>query len=152
MSGRVTTAGVGGEGLASMTTLYGIANCDTVRRARRWLDARGIDYRFHDLRAEGLDAELLRAWAAELGWQVLLNRQSSTWRQLAAEARDGLDEDRAVGLLATHPLLIKRPVLEVEGRRHVGFSEKLYASLFAGKLTADSCQPSAVSNPSRAES
>lgn len=114
-----------------MTTLYGIANCDKVRRARRWLDARGVSYRFHDFRADGLDPDRVRAWAAELGWQALLNRQSSTWRQLPSTSRDGLDADRAVALLATHPLLIKRPVLDREGRRHVGFSEALYASLFA---------------------
>ncbi len=111
-------------------TLYGIANCDTVRRARRWLEAREVDYRFHDLRADGLDSGLVRKWAGELGWQVLLNRQSSTWRQLPPASRDGLDEDRAVALLATHPLLIKRPVLDRDGRRHVGFSESAYAALF----------------------
>jgi arsenate reductase len=112
-------------------TLYGIASCDSVRRARRWLEARGIAYRFHDLRADGLDPGLVRAWAGELGWRALLNRQSSTWRQLPAAARDGLDEDRAVSLMETHPLLIKRPLLDRDGRRYVGYSEALYASLFA---------------------
>lgn len=114
-----------------MTTLYGIKNCDTVRKARRWLDERGIDYRFHDLRSDGLDRAALEAWVAELGWESLLNRRGTTWRRLPEGDREDLDASNAVRLMLEHPALIKRPVLELESRRMVGFSHKAYEEAFA---------------------
>ncbi len=111
-------------------TLYGIPNCDTVRKARKWLDAHGIDYRFHDFRRDGLPAERLRAWAQAVGWETLLNRRGATWRQLPAEAREGIDAERALALMAEQPTLIKRPVLEQAGGVTVGFDEARYAERF----------------------
>ncbi len=113
-----------------MTTLYGIKNCDTVRKARKWLEARGVDYRFHDLRADGLAAADLDRWLTAVGWEVLLNRRGTSWRQLDAAVRDGVDAAKARELMLEQPTLIKRPVLEQAGTVRVGFSEADYATLF----------------------
>jgi arsenate reductase len=112
-------------------TLYGIKNCDTVKKARKWLDAHQIDYRFHDFRTDGLDAKALETWVKELGWDVLVNRRGTTWRQLDASVRDSIDEASALKLMEENPTLIKRPVLDLGDRRVVGFSEKTYTDLFA---------------------
>lgn len=115
--------------------LYGIKNCDTVRKARRWLDDHAIEYRFHDFRSDGLDRERLRAWAAELGWETLLNRRGTTWRRLPEGERTDVDETRAVELMLAHPALIKRPLLDLGGQRVVGFEDKRYAQLFPSSTT-----------------
>ena len=107
-------------------TLYGIRTCDSVRRARRWLDARGIGYRWHDLREDGVPEERLRAWCEAPGWERILNRRSTTWRQLPAAARADLDPGRARALMAAHPTLIRRPVLEADAQVLVGFDEQAY--------------------------
>lgn len=107
-------------------TLYGIASCDSCRKARHWLDRWGAEYRFHDLRADGLPAERLRHWLSTVGWELLLNRRGRSWRELSADQRESLDADRARALLGEHPLLIKRPVLEVGDRVLVGFDERRY--------------------------
>lgn len=109
--------------------LYGIKNCDTVRKTRRWLDERGVEYRFHDFRADGLDPDRLRDWACELGWEALLNRRGTTWRQLPEEQRSNLDETRALMLMLAQPALIKRPVLDLGSQRLIGFDDKRYARL-----------------------
>ncbi|MEJ2479211.1 MAG: ArsC family reductase [Acidihalobacter sp.] len=111
------------------TVLYGIKNCDTVRKARRWLDEHGVNYRFHDFRADGIDLGRLRAWADELGWETLLNRRGTTWRKLPDERRNGIDLDRAVELMLEQPALIKRPVLDLGTQRMVGFDAARYADL-----------------------
>lgn len=113
------------------TTLYGIKNCDTVRKARRWLDSHGVDYAFHDLRSDGLDPATLAHWAKAVGWERLLNRRGRTWRELPEDEREGLDEAAALKLMAKRPTLIKRPVVEHAGGISVGFSEKEFAQLFA---------------------
>jgi arsenate reductase len=113
-----------------VVTLFGIKTCDTVRKARKWLDAHGIDYRFHDFRADGLDRRQLATWVDELGWEALLNRRGTTWRQLPESKRAGVDRDRAVALMLEHPALIKRPVLDLGGRRHLGFGDERYRQLF----------------------
>lgn len=113
-----------------MITLYGIKNCDTVRKARRWLEQHAIDYRFHDLRDDGLTRARLSAWDRDLGWEALLNRRSTTWRQLPATQRDGLDRATALDLMLKHPTLIRRPVLEIDKRHYVGFKDDQYAQLF----------------------
>ena len=113
-----------------MTTIYGISNCDTIRKARRWLSARGIEYTFHDVRRQGLDDAKLRAWVAEAGWETLLNRRGTTWRGLSDDLKRELDEAQAIRLMQAHPAMIKRPVLEHEGQLLVGFSEARYADLF----------------------
>lgn len=112
------------------TILYGLRQCDTVRKARRWLDERSIDHRFHDLRSDGVDEDTLRRWAATLGWRRILNQRSATWRQLPAERKTGLDEAGAITLMREYPALIKRPVLERDGTLVVGFDAALYGRTF----------------------
>jgi arsenate reductase len=114
-----------------MVILYGIKNCDTVRKARRWLAEHRIDYRFHDLRSDGLDDVRLDAWIEDLGWEHLLNRRGTTWRQLPEESREPLDAARARKLMLAHPTLIKRPLLELGAARYLGFSDAHYSSLFS---------------------
>lgn len=113
--------------------LYGIKNCDTVRKARRWLDEHGVEYRFHDFRIDGLDAKRLQAWTDELGWETLLNRRGTTWRKLPGERKEDVDSARAVELMQEQPALIKRPVLDLGPRRLVGFDPERYADLLAGR-------------------
>jgi arsenate reductase len=114
-----------------MTTLFGIANCDTVKRARAWLDARGTAYVFHDYRKAGIDRARLEAWVAELGWETLLNRAGTTFRKLADADKVNLDAARAVQLMLAQPSMIRRPVLDLGSRRVVGFRADTYAALFA---------------------
>ncbi|WP_435104417.1 ArsC family reductase [Arhodomonas sp. AD133] len=109
--------------------LYGLKTCDTCRKARRHLDAAGVDYRFRDLRADGVDGERLRRWEAAVGWEQLLNRRSTTWRQLAEADRADLTADRAIALMIDHPTLIKRPVLEYDERVLVGYRANDYDNL-----------------------
>ncbi len=106
-----------------MITIHGIKNCDTCRKARKWLEAEGLENRFHDIRADGLDGTMLDAWISALGWEALLNRRSTTWRKLNEVDRDGIECTRAAQLMLEHPTLIKRPVFEVSGRHMVGFGE-----------------------------
>jgi arsenate reductase len=110
-----------------MTTLYGIKNCDTVKKARTWLDAQNIPYRFHDFRADGLSAELLGRLEAALGWEALLNRRGTTWRALADSQREPLDRAKALELMLAQPALIKRPVLETGAKTLIGFTPNSYA-------------------------
>lgn len=116
-----------------MTTLHGIRNCDTVRKARAWLDEHGVAHGFHDHKASGVDAARLEGWVARLGWEALLNRAGTTFRKLPDEDRAALDRDKAVALMIAHPSLIKRPVLEQGETLLVGFVPERYAAagLFA---------------------
>lgn len=114
-----------------MTTLYGIANCDTVRKARKWLTAHKVDYQFHDFRKDGLSAEQLKHWAKKVGWETLLNRRGQTWRKLPDKAKTNLTEAGALKLMQAEPTLIKRPVLEIKSQVHVGFKDTDYKNLFA---------------------
>ncbi len=110
--------------------LYGIANCDTIRKARRWLERAGVEYAFHDYRKHGPDAALLAQFDAALGWENLLNRRGTTWRRLPAAARDNLDAGAALVLMREYPALIRRPIL-VHGERHLaGFDESEYEEVF----------------------
>ena len=113
-----------------MITLYGIANCDTMKKARAWLDGHGVAYAFHDYKKAGIDETLVRGWVAELGWETLVNRRGTTWRRLPESAREGVDAESAVRLMVENPSLIRRPVLDTGEARHVGFSEVLYRELF----------------------
>ena len=110
--------------------LYGIKNCDTVKKARRWLDARGLAFEFHDLREDGLSTALVNHWLAKVPADTLLNKRSTTWKNLDASIRDNLQERDIPNLLATHPTLVKRPVLDRDGELTVGFNEKTYSALF----------------------
>ncbi|EGV27737.1 ArsC family protein [Thiorhodococcus drewsii AZ1] len=112
-----------------MLTLYGIPNCDTVKKARAWLNARGIAYQFHDYKKQGLDESRLRAWVDELGWDALLNRRGTTWRRLPDAVREGIDETTAIQLMLEQPSIIRRPLLDTGESRHLGFSETQYEEL-----------------------
>ena len=113
-----------------MTTLYGIANCDTVRKARKWLSAHEVDFQFHDLRKDGLSAKQLKHWVQAVGWETLLNRRGQTWRKLPDKAKADINEASALKLMQAEPTLIKRPVLEIKSQIHVGFKESDYQNLF----------------------
>jgi arsenate reductase len=106
-----------------MIKMYGIRNCDTVKKARTWLDANRLAYDFHDYKSAGIDEARLRAWAAELGWERLLNRAGTTFRKLPDADKEGLDEAKAIALMLAQPSMIKRPVLDLGNRRLIGFGE-----------------------------
>ncbi len=113
--------------------LYGISpkNCDTIKKARKWLEEAGIDYRFHDHRADGLAPEQLDSWLERLGWEALLNTRGTTFRALPDEARQDLDTAKARALLLAHPAMIKRPLLDKDGELTLGFKADHYQSLFS---------------------
>ena len=111
--------------------IYGIKNCDTMTKARKWLDGRGVAYSFHDYRVEGIDRALLAGWVKALGWERLLNRSSATFRELPEAAKQGLTEAKAVALMLGQPTMIKRPVLDLRGKLLVGFKPELYESQLA---------------------
>jgi len=108
-------------------TIYGIKSCDTMKKARTWLDGHGVQYEFHDYKAVGIDKAALTRWCNELGWEVLLNRNGTTFRKLPESAKTGLDQGRAIELMLAQPSMIKRPVLELGKRLLVGFQPAVYA-------------------------
>ncbi|HEY6924982.1 MAG TPA: ArsC family reductase [Steroidobacteraceae bacterium] len=110
-------------------TLYGIKNCDTMKKARTWLDGHGVRYEFHDYKAAGIDAASLARWSGKVGWETLLNRSGTTFRKLPEAQRTDLTERKALALMQEQPSMIKRPVLEVGARVLVGFKPDLYAGL-----------------------
>lgn len=112
-----------------MVTVYGLRNCDTCRKAIKWLADEGIDARLHDVRADGLEPERLDAWIGALGWEALLNRRGTTWRKLPASETGAVDARRARALMLAHPALIKRPVFDLGGRFLVGFKDAEKAAL-----------------------
>ena len=103
--------------------LYGIPNCDTVKKARKWLDGQGIAYTFHDYKKEGADPDRLAAWSEAVGWEALLNKRGTTFRKLPDTDKTDIDRDKAIRLMAEHSSLIKRPVVEHPGGILVGFAE-----------------------------
>lgn len=112
-------------------TLYGIPNCDTVKKARAWLTVHRLPYAFHDFKKMGVTAAWLSQVAAQHGWQALLNQRGTTWRKLDDASKSAVnDEASAIAWMQTHPSLIKRPVLEHKGRYHLGFSEQQYQTIF----------------------
>lgn len=113
-----------------MVTLFGIKNCDTVKKARRWLDEHGVDYRFHDFRADGIEEAAVSAWLDELGWETLINKRSTTWKELDAAERDAMDDSRALQAILAQPTLIKRPLLDTGHERHTGFKPAQYQQIF----------------------
>lgn len=116
--------------LLQMITLYGIKNCDTIKKARKWLDENGVAYQFHDFRKDGLEENLLRKWVKEVGWEVLLNKRGTTWRKLDDEVKEKIDESSAIQVMLENPSIIKRPVLVTEKVIQVGFSGDQYQQLF----------------------
>lgn len=113
-----------------MVRVYGIANCDRMKKARHWLDAHGVAYAFHDYKKAGVDEALLRAWVAELGWEALVNRMGSTWRKLPPEMREAMDDEAAIRVMLASPSLIRRPLLDNGGARYLGFSPEQYQEVF----------------------
>lgn len=113
-----------------MITLYGISNCDTIRKAKKWLSDNHIDYRFHDVRNDGLDESTLSMWVKKVGWETLLNKRGTTFRQLPVEQKEQLNEASAVQLMLAQPAMIKRPVLAQKDKVIVGFSADNYTTLF----------------------
>jgi arsenate reductase len=111
-------------------TIYGIKNCDTMKKARTWLDAHDVAYAFHDYKAEGIDKASLERWSKEVGWEVLLNRAGTTFRALPEKDKEGLNEKKAIALMMAQPSMIKRPVLDVGGKLLVGFKPEVYERQF----------------------
>ncbi|MGO9357945.1 MAG: ArsC family reductase [Xanthobacteraceae bacterium] len=115
-------------------TIYGIKNCDTMKKARAWLDGHGVAYAFHDYKSAGIDRDRLTSWCKALGWETVLNRAGATFRALPDADKTGLTEAKAVALMLAKPSMIKRPVLDLGGRLLVGFKPELYeASVPAGR-------------------
>ncbi len=115
----------------SAVTIYGLANCDTTKKALKWLERRGVAVEFVDYRAKPIAADLLKAWAAKLGWTALINRQSTTWRQLPEPRKQAASDPEFVVLVRDHPQLVKRPVLVRGDEVVLGFTNGLYEKLFA---------------------
>ena len=126
-------AGLKSERLRMPITIYGIKNCDTMKKARAWLDKAGVDYVFHDYKAKGIERAKLEDWAKQAGWETLLNRAGTTFRKLPDKEKDGLSEKKAIALMLAQPSMIKRPVLEIGGKLLVGFKPEIYASELAPK-------------------
>lgn len=109
--------------------LYGISNCDTIKKAKKWLSENMVAYQFHDFRKDGLEAEQLEMWVEALGWEVLLNKRGTTWRKLPEEDQADLDAAKATRLMLEHPAMIKRPVLVTVDEIIVGFKPEEYVRL-----------------------
>ena len=109
-------------------TIYGIKACDTMKKARNWLEVKGLTYRFHDYKAQGVERAVLEDWAGQVGWETLLNRSGTTFRKLPDVDKAGLTQDRALALMLAQPSMIKRPVLDVDGALIVGFKPETYAA------------------------
>jgi arsenate reductase len=112
-----------------MITIYGIKNCDTMKKARNWLESQKIAHEFHDYKAAGIDKSTLEAWVKKVGWQVLINRAGNTFRNLPDADKEGITEKKAVALMLAQPSMIKRPVLVAKGRLTVGFKPEEYEKL-----------------------
>ena len=113
-----------------MTTIYGIKNCDTMKKARTWLEAHKVAHQFHDYKVAGIDKPTLEGWVKKVGWENLLNRSGSTFKKLPDADKDGITEKKAIALMLAQPSMIKRPVLEAKGKLTVGFKPQDYEKLF----------------------
>ena len=113
-----------------MTTVYGIPNCDTIKKARTWLEAHKIEYAFHDYKKAGIDKARLEGWAKQVGWEPLLNRAGTTFKKLPEADKGNLTEKKAIALMLAQPSMIKRPVLEHKGKITVAFKPEIYTALF----------------------
>ena len=107
-----------------MITIFGIKNCDTIKKALKWFEARGVAHQFHDFRKQGLERALLEGWVRELGSDILLNKRGTTWRKLPDDQKENLDQTAIIDLLLDNPAMIKRPVFDFGGMRRVGFTKK----------------------------
>ena len=111
-------------------TIYGIKNCDTMKKARAWLDEHGVAYDFHDYKLAGIGKDKLEQWSEDVGWETLLNRAGTTFRKLPDKDKAGLTETKAIALMLDQPSMIKRPVLDIGGKLLVGFQPEQYAKTF----------------------
>lgn len=114
----------------SVITVHGIKACDTMKKARAWLDERGVVYAFHDYKTAGVDRATLERWIGEAGWETLLNRAGTTFKKLPEASKQGLDAEKAIALMIAQPSMIKRPVVEGAGKLLVGFKPDVYAAAF----------------------
>jgi len=112
-------------------TMYGIPNCDTIKKAKKWLEAEGVGFEFHDYRKQGVDNAMVSEFCQALDWELVLNKRGTTYRQLSQEQKDGLNQETAIELLVEQPAMIKRPILLVDGQYHIGFKAEQYAAIFA---------------------
>jgi arsenate reductase len=111
-------------------TLFGIKNCDTIKKARKWLEGNGIDYQFHDFRSDGIDKNLIDSWLKQVEWETLLNTRGTTWRKLPNGVKKDISKTRAVKIMLENPAIIKRPVLSVKNKLYVGFKDEEYKEIF----------------------
>ncbi len=116
--------------MSAIPVMYGISNCDTVKKARNWLQANGIEFEFHDFRKQGINPQSIQQWIDQVGAGVLLNKRGTTWRKLPEQSQQLAETDQLAKLLADNPTLIKRPVLQLDEQVNVGFSESKYSELF----------------------
>ena len=114
-----------------MTTIYGIKNCDTMKKAMQWLDANNIEYTFHDYKKQSLDEKILNTWLKQVGWEVLLNKRGTTFRKLPEDVKNSIDETSAKQIMLDNLSIIKRPVLDIDGKIAVGFKAEDYVNLFS---------------------
>ncbi|MGF1753873.1 ArsC family reductase [Vibrio makurazakiensis] len=113
------------------TTMFGIPNCDTIKKAKKWLQAENIEFDFHDYRKQGIDEDLVKTFCSELGWELVLNKRGTTYRQLSQEQKDSLNESTVIDLLVEHPAMIKRPILKVGEQFHIGFKADQYSTIYS---------------------
>lgn len=113
-----------------MTILYGIRNCDTVKKACKWLDQHNVSYQFHDFREAGIDKDRVAKWIDQLGWETVVNKRSTTWKQLSPSDRDAMNAERAITAIVDNPTLVKRPLLEKGAHFSTGFKADQYEQLF----------------------
>ena len=119
--------------MAKSITIYGIKNCDTMKKARAWLDDRGVAYGFHDYKTAGIERSKLEGWAREAGWETLLNRAGTTFRGLSEKDKNGVTEKKAIALMVAQPSMIRRPVLDIGGKLVVGFKPEQYEKAFGAR-------------------
>jgi Spx/MgsR family transcriptional regulator len=112
------------------TTMFGIPNCDTIKKAKKWLEANELDYQFHNYRKDGISEQMVRQFCEQLGWEQVVNKRGTTYRQLTQEQKDSLNQETAISLLVEHSAMIKRPILDVDGTLHIGFKAEQYQQVF----------------------
>ena len=117
--------------MACPVKLYGISSCDTIRKAKTWLENQRIEFEFHDYRKQGLEQQLLQSMISALGWEVMLNRRGTTWRTLPDTVKDQIDQASAMRLMLDNPAIIKRPLLATANQLHLGFSDRQYQEIFS---------------------
>ncbi|GAB3534688.1 ArsC family reductase [Photobacterium alginatilyticum] len=120
--------------MSNCTVTYGIKNCDTIKKMKKWLEAENIEYRFHDYRTDGLDQAMLEAFEAQLGWEAMVNKRGTTYRQLSDEQKAGLNRETALTLMLEYPAMIKRPLLVHNESYHLGFKPAQYQEIFQSSL------------------